>query len=46
MHIKPTAGCQISTLIFEKNCGGLELYKYPMTNISRTAMFLPTWDLN
>ena len=22
MHLKPTAGCQISTLIFEKNCGG------------------------
>jgi hypothetical protein len=22
MHLKPTAGCQISTLIFENNCGG------------------------
>jgi hypothetical protein len=27
MHLKPTAGCQISTLIFEINCGG-GLYKY------------------
>jgi hypothetical protein len=26
MHLKPTAGCQISTLIFEKNCGGRSLY--------------------
>jgi hypothetical protein len=22
MHLKPTAGCQISNLIFERNCGG------------------------
>jgi hypothetical protein len=22
MHLEPTAGCKISTLIFEKNCGG------------------------
>jgi hypothetical protein len=22
MHFEPTSGCQISTLIFEKNCGG------------------------
>jgi hypothetical protein len=22
MHLKPTAGCQISTLIFEKKCRG------------------------
>jgi hypothetical protein len=22
MHLKPTSGCQISTLIFENNCGG------------------------
>jgi len=33
MHLKPTAGCQISTLIFEKkNCeGGISMnipYKY------------------
>ena len=38
MHLKPTAGCQISILIFENKIeeeGGLE--KYPMKNISRTA---------
>jgi hypothetical protein len=47
MHLKPTAGCQISNLIFEKkNCGGMDLYKNPMKNISRTAKFLPTWDLD
>ena len=43
MHLKPTAGCQISTLIFEF-CfveGGGGLYKYLMKNISRTAKFLP-----
>ena len=41
MHLKPTAECQISTLIFEKkNVEGV-LYKYPMKNISRTARFLP-----
>jgi len=45
MDLKPTTVCQISTLIFEKKCGGLDLYKYPMKNISRTAKFLPTWDL-
>jgi hypothetical protein len=39
MHLKPTAGCQISTLIFEKNCVLLEIYKYPMKNISRTAYY-------
>jgi hypothetical protein len=42
MHLKPTAGCQISTLIFEKKIvEGEGLYKYPMKNISRTAKFLP-----
>ena len=25
MHLKPTAGCQISTLIFKKKCGGVGL---------------------
>ena len=29
MHIIPTAGCQISILIFEKNCEG-GLYEYPI----------------
>jgi hypothetical protein len=42
MHLKPTARCQISILIFEKHCGG-GLYKYPIKNISRTAKFLPTF---
>jgi hypothetical protein len=45
MHLKPTAWCQISTLMFEKKCGG-GLYIYPMKNISKTAKFLPTWDLS
>jgi hypothetical protein len=40
MHFKPTAGCQISILIFENNCGG-GLYKYPIKNISRTTKFFP-----
>ena len=45
MHLKRTAECQISTLIFEKKNveGGGGLYKYPMKNISRTAKFLPTF---
>jgi hypothetical protein len=30
MHLKPTAGCQISILIFENKSGG-GLYKYPIT---------------
>jgi hypothetical protein len=40
MHLKPTPGCQISTLIFEKQLWRGGLYKYPMKNISRTAKFL------
>ena len=32
MHLKPIVGCQMSTLIFEKNCGRGGLYKYPMNN--------------
>ena len=43
MHLKPTAGCQISILIFEKKLWRGGLYKYPMKNISRTAKFLPTF---
>jgi hypothetical protein len=43
MHLKPTAGCQISILIFEKKLWRWGLYKYPMKNISRTAKFLPTF---
>jgi hypothetical protein len=37
MHLKLTAGCQISILIFEKKLWRRGLYKYPMKNISRTA---------
>ena len=40
-HLKPTVGCQISTLIFEKNFMEGGLYKYPMNNILRTAKFFP-----
>jgi hypothetical protein len=43
MHLKPTAECQISTLIFEKKRWKGGLYKYPMKNISRTAKFLPAF---
>ena len=41
MHLKHTAGCQISILIFEKKNAEGGLYKYPLKNISRTAKFLP-----
>jgi hypothetical protein len=44
MHLKPTGGCQISTLIFEKKLWRGGLYKYPMKNISRMAKFLPTFE--
>ena len=43
MHLKPTAECQISTLIFEKKMWSGGLYKYPMKNISRTAKILLTF---
>ena len=43
MHLKRTAGGQISTLIFEKKKKEGGLYKYLMKNISRTAKFLPTF---
>ena len=41
MHLKPTAGCQISILMFEKKLWRGGLYKYPIKNISRTAKFFP-----
>ena len=41
MHLKPTGGCQISTLKFENKLWIGGLYKYLMKNISRTAKFLP-----
>jgi hypothetical protein len=43
--LKPTAGCQISTLIFDFGFRG-DLYKYSMKNILRTTKFLPTWVFN
>ena len=46
MHLKPTAGCHISTLIFEKKIAEGGLYQLPMKNITRTAKFLPTWGLS
>ena len=35
MHLNPTAGFQISTLIFENKLWRGGLYKYPMKSISR-----------
>jgi hypothetical protein len=46
LHHKPTAGCQISTLIFEKNNYGGGVFKYSMKNKLRTAKFSPTWGSN
>jgi hypothetical protein len=45
MHLKPTAGCDISILIFEKKLWRGGLYKYPIKNISRTAKFLTIFDI-
>jgi hypothetical protein len=42
MHLKPTAGYQISIFDIWKQIVEGGLYKYPMKNISRTAKFLPT----
>jgi hypothetical protein len=42
LHLKPTAGCQISTLIFDFFFMEGGLYKYSMKNILRTAKFLTT----
>ena len=44
MHLKPTAGCQISTLIFDFFYGGGSLL-ISHENISRTAKFLTTCSL-
>ena len=43
MHLKSSAECQISILIFENKIVKGGLYKYPIKNISRTAKFLPTF---
>jgi hypothetical protein len=42
MHLKPTAGCQISTLLFENNLWRGGFLKISHKNISRTEKFLPT----
>jgi hypothetical protein len=41
MHLKPTAGYQISIFIFENKLWRGGLYKYPMKNISRTQSSCP-----
>jgi hypothetical protein len=43
LHLQPTAGCQICTLIFEFWVGP---NKYPMNNCQRTEKFIPSWGLN
>ena len=43
MHLKPTAGYQISIFKFVKKIVEGGLYKYPMKNISKTAKFFPTF---
>ena len=42
----PQQGVKYQLWYLKTNCGGLDLYKYPMKNISRTAKFLPTWGLD
>jgi hypothetical protein len=46
LHLKPTVGCQISTLIFENKIVEGGVYEYHMNNILRTAKFLLTWGLD
>jgi hypothetical protein len=46
LHLKPTAGCQIKALIFEKKIEEGDLYEYPMNNMLRTENFLSTWGLS
>jgi hypothetical protein len=46
LHLKPTAGYQISTLIFEFSFVEGGPYKYLMKKILMTAKFLPTWSFN
>ena len=40
MYLKPTAGCQISTLIFRLGGGGGGLYTYPMKKIPKDGKVL------
>ena len=41
MHLKSSAECQISILIFENKIVKGGLYKYPIKNISRTQSSCP-----
>jgi hypothetical protein len=43
LQVKPTAGCQLSALIFDFFFMEEGLFKYPIKNILRTAKFLPNW---
>jgi hypothetical protein len=42
MHLKPTVGCQISTLIFGKNCGGGTCINIPRT---LPSLIYFSWDI-
>ena len=45
LHLKPTAGCQISTLTFKNNCGGggrISHEKFPTAK----CLQMRTWGLN
>ena len=46
MHLKPTAGCQISTLIFEKQIVDGGLYVYPMKNYIKDGKVLARFGFN
>ena len=46
MHLKPTAGCQISTLIFEKQIVDGGLYEYPMKNYIKDGKVLARFGFN
>jgi hypothetical protein len=46
LHLKPTAGCKISALIFDLFLWEGGVYYYLMKNILRTVKFLTTWELS
>ena len=46
MHLKPTAGCQISTLIFEKQIVEGGLCEYPMKNYIKDDKVLARFGFN
>ena len=43
MHLRPTAGCQIPTLIFEKKIAEGDLYKYPIKICQGRQSSCPLW---